>query len=69
MIILSAVILLLATIDKWVLSNRRADLEIEEISVKPFCASSDLSQAQKFRGQSTPRIVFKFERILKFPVV
>ena len=43
MLTLSDVILLLATVDKLVLSNIRSDLEIQEISVKPFCASSDLS--------------------------
>lgn len=43
MFTLSAVILLLANADKLVLSNTRSDLEIEEVSVKPFCASSDLS--------------------------
>lgn len=29
----------------------------------------DLSEAQKYKGQSTPRIDFKFEHILKFPVM
>lgn len=43
MFTLSAVILLRAPINKLVLSNLRSDSEIEEISVKPFCASSDLS--------------------------